>query len=220
MKKTSTPHLLSSLQKYWKYTFLLVFVAVSSPASAQFIFPELPIAYYDFQNDTSLNTGENTPQFNSTRGTLPNFVQTTGSGTVSPGYVGGYTPFGSTNYPDGRGVSFTGWDSTAVTTPYIEIPIDTRGYADLKIIVVVRKNSTASATLFASFSSTGTGGTFTSTAGSSLTNNDVIYTFDLTSVTALENNEDAVVRLYITTTDPTMGIYFDDFFVVAETVVG
>lgn len=92
-------------------------------------------------------------------------------------------------------------DMASLNVSYVEVPVDTTGYTNIAFIYSARTSNTASKYWKVQYSSTGSAGPFTD-AGSVIEQVGTAWTqdnlFDLSAVTALNNNANVVFRVVAT----------------------
>ncbi len=123
----------------------------------------------------------------------------TGSGTFANGSglnppVPPYTFFAGN--PD-RAISFSGWDTASFdANDYVEFAVDTTGFSDINIGFDYRSTGTGPTTLELHYSTDGS--IFTPFTNTSLTTDATFYSlsFNLSSITAINNNANTKFRLY------------------------
>lgn len=123
----------------------------------------------------------------------------TGSGTFANGSglnppVPPYTFFAGN--PD-RAISFSGWDTASFDpNDYVEFAVDTIGFSDINISFDYRSTATGPTTLELHYSTDGS--MFTPFTTTSLTTDATFYSlsFNLSSITAINNNANTKFRLY------------------------
>ncbi|MFY9573095.1 MAG: C25 family cysteine peptidase [Blastocatellia bacterium] len=164
---------------------------ISTPSNAQ-----VPILYYDFENNTNRNTFENLVEqaVNTGSGALTRSGNTTtisavaGAGTFNGGAAAGQAATGSS------------WDSSttnpgAAATNYYQLVVNTGGFSQISITFDNQASATGPARVGVLFSTDGTNFTTTTTT---LTGNAAFstITFDLSSVSAIDNQASVTIRLY------------------------
>ncbi len=163
-----------------KWTFLAVLLA--AVASIGSVRADI-IAGWDFE-DQNLTVDQTTPN------NLDNVITTTSTAAVI--------------YSAGAGGSLyaASWSDMAnLNLSYIEVPVDTTGYSNIAFIYSARTSNTASKYWKVQYSSTGSAGPFTD-AGSIIEQQGTVWTLnnvvDLSAITDLNDNADAVFRIVAT----------------------
>jgi hypothetical protein len=164
--------------------------AAANPADA------VPILYYDFENNTTRTTFENLVEqsVNSGSGAITRAGNTTtissvaGAGTFNGGAASGQSATGSS------------WDSSttdpgSAATNYYQFVVNTSGFSQLSITVDNQASGTGPARIGVLYSTDGS--TFSATT-TTLTGNAAFTasTFDLTAITAVDNQSSVTIRLY------------------------
>lgn len=166
-------------------------VAMSSVIRAQ-----VPILYYDFENNTTRTTFENAVEqaINSGSAAITRSGGSTtvssvaGAGTFNGGAAAGQAATGST------------WDSSTTdpgvaATNYYQLIVNTAGFSQLSITFDQQASGTGPARVGVLYSTDGS--TFTAST-TSLTGNAVFgaSTFDLSSIAAIDNQSSVTIRIY------------------------
>ena len=164
---------------------------ISSKASAQ-----VPILYYDFENNTTRTTPENVVEqaINSGSGAITRAGNTT---TIS-GVAGAGTFNGGSAV--GQAASSTNWDASTAdpgvaATNYYQFIVNTSGFSQISLVVDNQASATGPARIGVLYSTNGT--TFTA-VGTALTGNAAFskLSADLTGITAINNQSSVTIRLY------------------------
>ncbi|HAF24012.1 MAG TPA: hypothetical protein DCK93_14080 [Blastocatellia bacterium] len=166
-------------------------VVMSSAIRAQ-----VPILYYDFENNTTRTIFENAVEqaVNSGSGAI---TRAGGSTTVSS--VAGAGTFNG-GAAAGQAATGTTWDSSttdpgATATNYYQFIVNIAGFSQLSITFDQQASGTGPARVGVLYSTDGS--TFTAST-TSLTGNAVFAasTFDLSSITAIDNQSSVTIRIY------------------------
>ncbi|MEK6285203.1 MAG: C25 family cysteine peptidase [Acidobacteriota bacterium] len=157
---------------------------------------QVPILYYDFENNTTRTTFENLVEqaVNSGSGAITRAGNTT---TISA--VGGAGTF-NLGAAVGQAATGNSWDSStidpgAAATNYYQFVVNTGGFSQISITFDNQASGTGPARVGVLYSTDGTN--FTATA-TTLTGNNVFSaaTFDLSSIPAIDNQSSVTIRLY------------------------
>lgn len=157
---------------------------------------QVPTLYYDFENNTTRTTFENLVEQSINTGSGP-ITRAGGSTTISP--VGGAGTFNG-GAATGQAATGTNWQSATTdpgtaATDYYQFVVNTSGFSQLSITFDNQASATGPARVGVLYSTDGATFTASSTA---LTGNAVFSaaTFDLTGVTAINNQSSVIIRLY------------------------
>ena len=189
--------------------FSIFLLMVNSP-----VFSQVPVQYYDFENNSARSTMELTPEIiiNSVSGST---VTSTSSLSQTSG-----------NPSSGSGISRANWELNASdpgtsALEYIQFSVNSNGFTGLKISIDIL-SATAMVNFGLLYSSTGTGGTFTEAANTfSPSVSYGTFSWDLSGITSLDNNSNVVIKIYgWGVTGPLGSCSFDNLYVYANTVTG
>ncbi len=157
---------------------------------------QVPVLYYDFENNTTRTTFENLVEqaVNGGSGAITRAGNTTtisavaGAGTFNGGSATGQAATGSN------------WDTSTsdpglAATNYYQFVVNTAGFSQLSITFDHQASATGPARLGVLYSTDGTNFTATTTT---LTGNAVFSaaTFDLSGISAIDNQSSVTIRLY------------------------
>jgi hypothetical protein len=157
---------------------------------------QVPILYYDFENNSTRTTFENLVEqaVNPGSGAVTRAGNTTtisavaGAGTFNGGAAAGQAATGSN------------WDSStadpaSAATNYYQVVVNTAGFAQISIALDNQASASGPARIGVLYSTDGTNFTATTT---SLTGNAAFSaaTFDLSTISAIDNQSSITIRLY------------------------
>jgi hypothetical protein len=159
------------------------------------------IVYYSFNNTNLLN--------GTTAGTN-NFLKADVGSTISTftfnnlGAAGVFSlPLGTNlnaqaGYVSGNSVSYNNWSANSTTTKYFQVTVNMTGYQGLVLSYDIQRSAGGSKTNSIWYSTDG-GATFTSFVETFLSVSGAYapsFTNDMSSITALDNNANVVLRFY------------------------
>ncbi|MBI4675106.1 MAG: hypothetical protein HY741_25985 [Chloroflexi bacterium] len=161
----------------------------------------VPILYYDFENNTTRTTFENLVEQAINSGS--DALTRTGASIT---YVAGAGTFNG-GAADGQAITGSSWDTATAdpgtaTTDYYQFVVNTTGFSQLSISFDNQASATGPARVGILYSTDGS--TFTATT-TSLTGNGVFTssTFDLTAISAIDNQSSVTIRIYAYAGDAT-----------------
>lgn len=177
-------------------SFCIAFMSASAKA-------QVPTLYYDFENNTTRATFENLVEqaINSGSGPI-----TRAGNTTTIAAVGGAGTFNG-GAATGQAATSVNWDSStadpgAAATNYYQFVVNTTGFAQLSVSFDNQASNTGPARVGVLYSTNGT--TFTSTT-TTLTGNAAfsLASFDLSGISAIDNQSSVTIRLYAYAGDAT-----------------
>jgi hypothetical protein len=169
--------------------FCTLLLAASSNA-------QVPILYYDFENNTTRTTFENQVEQTVNSGSAP--ISRAGNTTTISAVAGA----GAFNGGSAAGQAATGsnWDSSAsdpglVATNYYQFVVNTSGFSQISVSLDNQASASGPARIGVLYSIDGTIFTAVATA---LTGNAAFsaLAFDLSSISAIDNQSSVIIRLY------------------------
>src|ERR1051326_1081717 len=174
-----------------------IFVLLLMTTIATTAWGQVPILYYDFENNTTRTTSENLVEqaINSGSAALTRAGNTTTVGTTSgAGIFNGGGAVGSA--VTGSNWSSSTTDAGAAATDYYQFAVNTSGFSGMSISFDNQASGTGPARVGVLYSTDG-GSTFTATS-TALTGNAAFSaaSFDLSATTSIDNLSSVTIRLY------------------------
>lgn len=188
------------MKRNWLYVIVIVAVTLTIVPAGVRAAPTgngVPILYYDFENNTTRTTFENLVEqaINSGSGAITRAGNTTaitgvgGAGTFNGGAATGQALTGN-NWQN-----ITTTDPGGAATDYYQFVVNTTGFSQLSISFDNQASATGPARVGVLYSTDGSTFAATTTA---LTGNAAFATatFDLTGISAVDNQSSVTIRLY------------------------
>lgn len=184
-----------------KHVFAFIALILSVPAFAQ-----IPIAYYDFEDNTSRSTFQNQAEAEVNTGSATSLaigaVGTLGNATGSGGYWGG--PANGTSISTYRGSSSSSTDPQTAADHYIQFKVSTSGFSGISMNMDVFPNSFSSEYYGVLYSTNGTTWSFAGSCGTPGTGSfPWVYFFggywglcSLSFPAAADNQSSLYIRIY------------------------
>ena len=202
------------MKRIYKLILLIPLLMVSS-----FAFGQTPYVYYDFEdNSARTTTGENTVEFNSTLATPANINKSGGNTTIS--YV--------TGNGAGMAAAYSDWGANGTSDPgigasnYLEFAVNSSAFKGLLLKGDFAASSTNISNMNILYSTDG-GSSWNAATAVSISSSYVTKSFDLSAITALDDNASTIFRIYAwgnSSLSSSDQLKVDNLFLSSKTLVG